>query len=128
LKRLCASEDLPPGASIRFPLEPPRAYAEEGFAHRAPDGTVRAWVNVCPHRAQPVDLGDGKLFNAAGEIECQAHGARFDPSTGACAGGPCFRNGLRPLAVVESQGEVRVANGIPDPPNGIPDPPSHYRW
>jgi nitrite reductase/ring-hydroxylating ferredoxin subunit len=109
LRRLCASEDLAPGASIRFPLEPQRPYAEEGFAHRAPDGTVRAWVNVCPHRAQPIDLGDGKLFNAAGEIECHAHGARFDPSTGACLGGPCLGNELRPLAIAESEGEIGAA-------------------
>ena len=109
LRRLCASADLPAGASIRFPLEPARPYAEEGFAYRAPDGRVRAWVNVCPHRAQPVDLGDGRLFNAVGEVECQAHGARFDPSSGACVGGPCFRNELRPLAVVESEGEIRAA-------------------
>ena len=109
LRRLCASAELPPGASIRFPLEPPRLYAEEAFAHRAPDGTVRAWVNVCPHRAQPVDVGDGRLFNGAGQIECQAHGARFDPSTGACAGGPCFRSPLRPVAIEESEGEIRAA-------------------
>ena len=82
LKRLFASEELRPGASIRFPLEPPRRYGEEGFAHRAPDGSLRAWVNVCPHRAQPIDLGDGRLFNALGQIECQAHGARFDPEVG----------------------------------------------
>ena len=110
MMRLCSSAGLPRGASIRFPLEPPRPYAEEGFAHRAPDGTVRAWVNVCPHRAQPVDLGDGKLFNAIGEIECQAHGARFDPSSGACVGGPCIGNELRPVEIAESDGEIRAAS------------------
>jgi nitrite reductase/ring-hydroxylating ferredoxin subunit len=109
LKRLCSSAELPPGGSIRFPLDPQRRYADEGFAHRAPDGTVRAWVNVCPHRAQPIDLGDGRLFNAAGEIECQAHGARFDPATGNCRGGPCTGNELRPLAIEEVEGEIRAA-------------------
>ena len=78
LVRLCSSTELPRGASIRFPLDPPRPHADEAFAYRAGDGTLRAWVNVCPHRAQPIDLGDGRLFNAAGEIECQADGARFD--------------------------------------------------
>jgi len=106
LKRLCSSAELPPGASIRFPLEPSRPYAEEGFAHRAPDGTVRAWVNVCPHRAQPVDVGDGRLLNAAGEIECQAHGARFDPSSGKCVGGPCVFQGLAAVPVFEAEGEI----------------------
>ena len=109
LVRLCSSADLSPGGSVRFPLRPARPYEDEGFAHRAPDGTVRAWVNVCPHRAQPIDLGDGRLFNAAGEIECQAHGARFDPSTGKCAGGPCFFTELRPIEIAESGGEIRAA-------------------
>jgi len=108
LRRLCSSAELPPGASIRFPLDPPGRHAEEGFAHRAPDGTVRAWVNVCPHRAQPIDLGDGKLFNPAGEIECQAHGARFDPATGACVAGPCVAQGLAAIPVGEEDGEIRV--------------------
>jgi nitrite reductase/ring-hydroxylating ferredoxin subunit len=66
-------------------------------------------VNVCPHRAQPIDLGDERLFNAAGEIECQAHGARFDPATGKCVGGPCFASGLRPIEIVETEGEIRAA-------------------
>jgi nitrite reductase/ring-hydroxylating ferredoxin subunit len=109
LMRLCSSVELPVGASIRFPLSPARPYAEEGFAYRAADRTLRAWVNVCPHRAQPIDLGDGRLFNAAGEIECQAHGARFDPSTGKCVGGPCFWNELRAIEIAESDGEIRTA-------------------
>jgi len=103
VRRLCSSAELPPGASIRFPLERPRPYAEEGFAHRAPDGTVRAWVNVCPHRAQPVDLGDGRLFNAAGEIECQAHGARFEPATGVAVAGPCPGSRLTSVPVLEDE-------------------------
>jgi nitrite reductase/ring-hydroxylating ferredoxin subunit len=106
LKRLCASEELPPGASIRFPLGRPHPHAGEGFAHRAADGSVRAWVNVCPHRAQPVDVGDGRLFNAAGEIECQAHGARFDPASGVSIAGPCEALRLTAVPVLEEGGEV----------------------
>jgi nitrite reductase/ring-hydroxylating ferredoxin subunit len=106
LRRLCASADLPAGASIRFPLEPARTYAEEGFAYRAPDGALRAWVNVCPHRAQPIDLGDGRLVNARGEIECQAHGACFDPGTGVCVAGPCVAKELAAIPVFEGGGEV----------------------
>lgn len=108
MTKLFDLRDLPPGGSLRFPLPPLRGpfgpLAVEGFAHRAPDGTVRAWVNVCPHRAQPVDVGDGRLFNSLGEIECHAHGARFDPSSGLCVGGPCLNTSLQPLRVVERDG------------------------
>jgi len=100
--------DLQPGGSIRFPLPPLRGrfgpLSVEGFAYRASDGAVRAWVNLCPHRAQPVDIGDGRLFNSLGEIECHAHGACFDPSTGSCTGGPCPDTSLQPLHVHLDEG------------------------
>jgi nitrite reductase/ring-hydroxylating ferredoxin subunit len=92
------------GRSVRFPLDERR----EAFAVRLADGTLRAYLNVCPHRAQPVDLGDGRLFNAAGELECAAHGARFDPSTGTCLGGPCEGQHLVPLEIDEMTGEAWV--------------------
>lgn len=87
-------------SSVRFPLDE----RTEGFAVRGRDGQWRAYVNVCPHRLQPVDVGDGRLFNARGELECGAHGARFDPDTGACLGGPCEGEGLTkvPLSAIAS--------------------------
>ena len=100
--RICSSFELP----ARFPWR----RDAEGFAYRAPDGQVRAFVNVCPHRAQPVALGDGRLFNPAGEIECPSHGARFDPLTGACVGGPCLGAPLIPLPVEEREGAIWLLN------------------
>jgi nitrite reductase/ring-hydroxylating ferredoxin subunit len=106
--------DLPPGGSIRFPLPPVRGrfgpLALEGFACRAPGGAVRAWVNLCPHRAQPVDLGDGRLFNSLGEIECHHHGARFDPSSGLCVGGPCPGHFLQPLPIEQRDAAVWIVD------------------
>lgn len=105
MTKLFDLRDLPPGGSLRFPLPSVRdrfgPLALEGFAYRAVDGAVRAWVNLCPHRAQAVDLGDGRLFNSLGEIECHHHGARFDPSSGLCVGGPCPGTSLQPLEVRE---------------------------
>ena len=108
--KLFELSQLAPGASIRFPLGvvPGRfgLVQQEGFALRTRDGTVRAYLNVCPHRQQPVDLGDGRLFLPSGEIECSAHGARFDPATGACAGGPCDDRPLTRLPVEEREGAI----------------------
>jgi nitrite reductase/ring-hydroxylating ferredoxin subunit len=103
--KLFESKALRPGASLRFPLDEWR----EGFALRMPHGTVCAYLNVCPHRLQAVDEGDGRLWNAAGEIECGHHGARFVPATGACAGGPCNGSGLTPIQVLEHDGAVWLA-------------------
>jgi nitrite reductase/ring-hydroxylating ferredoxin subunit len=88
-----------PGQSVRFPL---RQF--EGFAVRDAAGAVHAFLNLCPHRAQPVDVGDGRLWLPTGEIECQAHGARFDPATGACTGGPCDQRALTQLQFEERDG------------------------
>src|SRR5205085_6450335 len=91
--KLFELRELQDRASVRFSLPPVRGrfgpLALEGFAYRAWDGSVRGWVNLCPHRAQPLDLGDARLFNSLGEIACQAHAPRFDPETGACIAGPC---------------------------------------
>jgi nitrite reductase/ring-hydroxylating ferredoxin subunit len=108
--RLFDARDLPEGGSVRFTLPPVRGrfgpLALEGFAYRASDGTIRAWVNLCPHRAQPLDLGDERLFNSLGEIECHAHGARFDPSSGNCTGGPCPGASLQAVPIREQDGVV----------------------
>jgi nitrite reductase/ring-hydroxylating ferredoxin subunit len=93
---------LTPRGSVRFPLDARR----EGFAVLTSDGAVRAYVNICSHRAEPVDIGDGRLWLPTGEIECQAHGARFDPVTGACTGGPCAGRGLTPLQIEVRDGAV----------------------
>jgi len=93
--------ELRPGQSVRFPLG-----AIEGFAVLDAAGGVHAYVNVCPHRAQPVDVGDGRLWLSSGEIECQAHGARFDPATGDCRGGPCAGRGLTPLPIEQREGSA----------------------
>ena len=101
---------LQPGSSVRFELGPVQSrfgpVPQEGFALLTRGGEVRAYLNVCPHRAQPVDLGDGRLFLPSGEIECSAHGARFDPASGSCAGGPCGHSALTPLSVEERDGAV----------------------
>ena len=104
--KLFELSELRPGGSVRFPLG-----QVEGFAVRDGAGAVHAYVNVCPHRAQPVDVGDGRLWLGSGEIECQAHGARFDPATGACKGGPCGGQGLTPLRIEERDGAAWLCAG-----------------
>jgi len=117
--KLFELRELQDRASVRFSLPPVRGrfgpLALEGFAYRAWDGSVRAWVNLCPHRAQPLDLGDARLFNSLGEIECQAHGARFDPETGACIAGPCPGASLQPLRIQERDGTVALDESVPPP-------------
>jgi nitrite reductase/ring-hydroxylating ferredoxin subunit len=112
-RRLCEGQDLVDltgRRSLRFDLGlvagPFGPVMREGFAVRTLAGEVRAFVNVCPHRGQPIDLGDGRLWDKDGLLECQAHGAHFDAVTGVCVKGPCEGKSLTPLEVFEEAGEV----------------------
>jgi nitrite reductase/ring-hydroxylating ferredoxin subunit len=49
------------------------------------------------------------MWAPSGEIECAAHGARFDPATGGCKGGPCDGRALTPLEVREQDGALWLA-------------------
>ena len=106
-----------PRASVRFPLrELQGAYGPwtlEGFAIRATTGAIRAWVNLCPHRGQALDLGDGQLFTPSGLLECQAHGAYFDADSGLCTAGACPGRSLTPVEVEERDGAVWLTGELP---------------
>ena len=113
--RLFDAAALAPRSSLRFPLLSAAGrfgpVLREGFAVRLPGGAVRAFVNICPHRGQPVDLGDGKLITGGGALECQAHGALFAPESGACTSGPCFGKELSRLEVEERDGGIWLLVG-----------------
>ncbi|MBS2023010.1 MAG: Rieske (2Fe-2S) protein [Deltaproteobacteria bacterium] len=110
-RRICAASELVEGRSRRFDLAPVQGMfgpmPMEGVALRV-QGQVRAYLNLCPHRGQPLDLGDGRLFARDGTLECQAHGAHFEPLTGACVRGPCEGRALTPLRVEERAGILWV--------------------
>lgn len=53
-------------------------------------GSVRAYVNKCPHQGASLNYRKDYFLSADGTtIMCYAHGARFDIDTGECVGGPC---------------------------------------
>ena len=66
-------------------------------------GGVRAFRNVCPHVAIPLDRGGEPLLTADGAfLVCRNHGALFDPEDGLCIAGPCQGESLVPLPLVRS--------------------------
>lgn len=108
---IAVSEALPEGTGIRF-RAPWNGRDVAAFAVRY-QGVVRAWVNACTHRAVELDLGGGQFFHPNGKLLlCRAHGAMFDPVTGACAGGMCARSSaLTALSVVEEGGTIYLITG-----------------
>jgi nitrite reductase/ring-hydroxylating ferredoxin subunit len=71
------------------------------------DGAVVAYLNRCAHVPTEMDWQPGEFLDAEREfIVCSIHGASYEPRSGRCAGGPCGRGKLTPLAVEESAGQV----------------------
>lgn len=71
------------------------------------DGAVVAYLNRCAHVPTEMDWQPGEFLDADREfIVCSIHGASYEPRSGRCAGGPCGRGKLTPLAVEESGGQV----------------------
>jgi nitrite reductase/ring-hydroxylating ferredoxin subunit len=69
-------------------------------------GTVKAYINVCPHQGRPLCLPSGKTLISEGRyVVCPFHAASFDIETGACAGGPAGKAGLKPIAVTVEDGQ-----------------------
>lgn len=83
--------------------------AESLILYRAPDGAVRAWLNVCPHAGRRLDFAPGKFLRSkAGELVCAVHGATFELGTGDCVAGPCRGDCLRAVPVHVAGGQVRL--------------------
>jgi nitrite reductase/ring-hydroxylating ferredoxin subunit len=109
---ICASAELADGATgVRFELPT----GSQGFAVRH-CGTVRAYVNRCPHAGSELDWEPGRFFDESGlYLICSTHGALFEPGTGLCVAGPCRGAALEPLAIREGNGEVILAGNARRP-------------
>lgn len=81
--------------------EPARAFALRF------DGRVVAYINRCAHVPTELDWLPGEFLDAERQtIVCSIHGARYEPGSGRCLGGPCGRARLMPLEVSERDGDV----------------------
>ncbi|MGH8378742.1 MAG: Rieske (2Fe-2S) protein [Gammaproteobacteria bacterium] len=86
----------PPGA--RFP--------DEYFLVRHGD-EVHAYRNVCPHAGNFLNWKvDAFLTRDKSLIMCSAHGALFDPASGACVAGPCVGHALDAVTAEIQDGMV----------------------
>jgi len=107
---ICASDALVDGGrGVRFSVlwrgEPAPAFA---IRYR---GRVRAYLNRCAHRQVELDWEPGVFFATDGEaLICATHGARYAPETGRCLEGPCGRNGLIAVPVIERTGQILLGS------------------
>ena len=67
-------------------------------------GAWRAYVNVCRHRALPLDLGVGSPMSDDGRyLLCHQHGALYRLGDGKCTSGPCAGESLTAAIVTEDE-------------------------
>ena len=103
---LCDSGDLEEsGRAIVFDVllwgRPARAFALRF------EGRVVSYLNRCAHVPTEMDWQPGEFLDADRRfILCSIHGALYEPTNGRCVGGPCGRDRLMAIAVVERAGQV----------------------
>jgi nitrite reductase/ring-hydroxylating ferredoxin subunit len=66
------------------------------------------YLNRCAHIGLELDWTPGRFLDSERRwLICAAHGALYEPASGACAAGPCAgRGGLVPVRVEEIEGVV----------------------
>jgi len=106
--------DLPLGGTRVFRFAR-GGWDHTGFVVRHARG-FRAFVNRCPHVPYPLDWDDGRFMGPEGLLVCQTHGARFDPATGRCVGGPAVGRALERLPFRE-EGDELIVTILPEPPS-----------
>ena len=96
---------LAEGEGLRFTLSL-EGLPRDAFAVRW-HGRVFAYLNTCRHQSLPLDFGDAHFFDEAYDaLVCCHHGARYDPASGACRGGPCAGGRLSTLTIEERGGAL----------------------
>jgi nitrite reductase/ring-hydroxylating ferredoxin subunit len=107
-KVVIPSADLVNGAKgLRFPLPNLGQYVT-GFAIRFNDKAY-AYINQWAPVAVDVDWNDGDFFTAQQDfIICSTHGAHYRPDNGFCVMGPCKGKSLKPVALIEQNGEIII--------------------
>jgi len=96
---------LPEGGGARFVVTLD-GLAREAFAVRW-RGRFFAYLNTCRHQSLQLDFGDAHYFDEAYDaLVCCHHGARYDPASGACMGGPCAGGRLSALVLEERGGAL----------------------
>lgn len=100
---LCRLDDLAEGQSKGFAIGLDARYADIVVV-RTRTG-IYAYRNRCPHTGAPMEWEPDQFLDYSGTaIQCGIHGALFRIDDGYCVSGPCARQFLQRVAVIERDG------------------------
>ena len=106
--KLCTLETVVDGGARNFVLQIGEARFHGFVVRRGRE--VHGYVDRCPHAGLPLAQKLDDYLTPAGDlIACSWHGALFDIDTGACVGGPCLGQTLRPWPVAARDGFIVTA-------------------
>jgi nitrite reductase/ring-hydroxylating ferredoxin subunit len=103
---LCRLEDIPDGGAIA--ADAVVDGEEENLILLRQGGSVRAYLNICPHAGRQLDWAPGKFLVKDGTLVCAVHGASFAVASGLCGAGPCRGQSLTAVAVGVIDGTVSL--------------------
>lgn len=101
---LCRLDDLVTGQSKGITIHPTSRYADILIV-RTQSGAVFAYHNRCPHTGAPMEWEPDRFLDYTSTIiQCGIHGALFRIEDGYCVSGPCVRQSLQPIKLIERDG------------------------
>lgn len=104
---LNSADLLEGGKGLRFSLAAAGPHVT-GFVIRF-RGLPYAYVNQCAHVSVELDWNEGDFFTAQQDyLVCSTHGALYRPDNGFCIMGPCKGKSLKPLSLIEQNGQIII--------------------
>ncbi|MCP5158462.1 MAG: Rieske 2Fe-2S domain-containing protein [Gammaproteobacteria bacterium] len=101
--RLCPLVDLLEGQSKGFTIRPDSRYADILIVYT--QQRIHAYRNRCPHTGAPMEWEPDRFLDYTSTmIQCGIHGALFRIEDGYCVSGPCVRQSLHRVTVIERGG------------------------
>lgn len=102
---LCRADEIAEGAARGFVTGEEAERLDVIVIKRG--GTVRAFLNSCPHQSMPLETFPDRFLNEDGTLfVCSTHGARFRVEDGLCVSGPCEGKSLAVVPIVVDAGDV----------------------
>lgn len=107
---LCTRADIADDEVVEFTFGEQKKTQFRMFVYND-KGTLRAYMNMCPHFDVPLNVEPGQMFTSdRSQFMCMVHYAKFNLDDGHCTEGPCEGLGLESVPLSINDGQVYIAD------------------